>query len=78
MAITNAIIKAGEKALTKGSTKALEKATTKAITKATEQAVNKALTKTATSGADLFIFNQHIRWTHNRVFLARHQQPQQP
>jgi len=50
MAVTNAIIKAGEKALTKGSEKAIEKATTKAITKATEQAVNKALTKTATSG----------------------------
>lgn len=50
MAITNAIIKAGEKALTKGSEKAIEKATTSAITKATEKAVNKALTKTATSG----------------------------
>lgn len=50
MAITNAIIKAGGKALTKGSEKAIEKATTSAITKATEKAVNKALTKTATSG----------------------------
>lgn len=50
MAVTNAIIKAGEKALTKGSEKAIEKATTSAITKATEKAVNKALTKTATSG----------------------------
>lgn len=50
MAITNAIIKAGEKALTKGSEKALEKATTKAVTKATENAVNKALTKSITRG----------------------------
>jgi len=50
MSITNAIIKAGGKALTKGSEKAIEKATTSAITKATEKAVNKALTKTATSG----------------------------
>lgn len=50
MAITNAIIKAGEKALTKGSEKAIEKATTKAITKATEKAVNKALTKSVTRG----------------------------
>ena len=50
MAVTNAIIKAGEKALTKGSEKAIEKATTKAITKATEQAVNKAITKSVTRG----------------------------
>lgn len=50
MAITNAIIKAGEKALTKGSEKALEKATTKAVTKATENAINKALTKSVTRG----------------------------
>lgn len=50
MAVTNAIIKAGEKALTKGSEKAIEKATTKAITKATENAVNKALTKSVTRG----------------------------
>ncbi len=50
MAVTNAIIKAGEKALTKGSEKAIEKATTKAITKATEKAVNKALTKSVTRG----------------------------
>ena len=50
MAVTNAIIKAGEKALTKGSEKAIEKATTKAITKATENAINKALTKSVTRG----------------------------
>ena len=50
MAVTNAIIKAGEKALTKGSEKAIEKATTKALTKATEKAVNKALTKSVTRG----------------------------
>lgn len=48
--MTNAIIKAGEKALTKGSEKAIEKATTKALTKATENAVNKALTKSITRG----------------------------
>mgnify|MGYP006874670890 CR=1 FL=1 len=50
MAVTNAIIKAGEKALTKGSEKAIEKATTKALTKATEKAVNNALTKSITRG----------------------------
>lgn len=50
MAVTNAIIKAGEKSLTKGSEKAIEKATTKALTKATEKAVNKALTKSITRG----------------------------
>ena len=52
MAITNAIIKAGEKALTKGSAKAIEKATeqvaTKAISKATEKAINKAITNSVT------------------------------
>ena len=52
MAITNAIIKAGEKALTKGSAKAIEKATeqvaTKAISKATEKAINKAITSSVT------------------------------
>lgn len=45
MAMTNAIIKAGGKALTKGSEKAATKATTKAATKATENAVNKAITR---------------------------------
>lgn len=49
MAVSKALMKIGEKALTKGSEKAIEKATTKAITKATEKAVNKALTKSATS-----------------------------
>lgn len=50
MAVTNAIIKTGEKALVKGSEKAIEKATTKAVTKAAEKAVNKALTKSVTRG----------------------------
>jgi len=50
MAVTNALMKLGQSALSKGSEKAIEKATTKALTKATEKAANKALTKYATSG----------------------------
>jgi hypothetical protein len=52
MAITNALVKAGQKALTKGATKAVsktaQKAITSAATKAANKAVNTALTKTMT------------------------------
>lgn len=50
MAITNAIIKAGEKALTKGATKAVSKATTKALTKVAEDAATKAIANSVTRG----------------------------
>lgn len=50
MAITNAIIKAGQSALTKGSEKAIEKATQSAITKAVTDTANKAVTKAITRG----------------------------
>ena len=50
MAITNAIIKAGEKALTKGATKAVSKATTKALTKVAEEAATKAIANSVTRG----------------------------
>ena len=48
MAITNALVKAGEKALTKGAEKSVAKTATKAATKAAEKAVNTALTRTLT------------------------------
>ena len=50
MAVTNALIKAGEKALTKGSQKAIEKATTKAVSKAVQETADKAVTKALTKG----------------------------
>ena len=49
MAITNALVKAGEKALTKSGSKAVSKATTKAITNVATKAANKAADKAITN-----------------------------
>lgn len=50
MAISNALMKIGKKALTEGSKKATTKGVSKATKKATKKAVEKALTKSATRG----------------------------
>ena len=51
MAITNALIKAGEKALTKGASKAVSKTAQKAITDVATKAANKAVNNALTKGA---------------------------
>ena len=48
MAVTNAIINAGGKALAKGSEQAIEKATTKAVSKAVQETADKAVAKALT------------------------------